>query len=122
MRYIISGGTAAVVLFASLIIFREIFGFWYLLASSLAFCLSVVTSFSLQKFWTFRDGENKYTHKQFLYFVLVSLCNLVINTLLMYVAVGVFALEYLLAQFIVAGLIAFLSFFVYRDIIFLNKT
>lgn len=120
-RYLTSGGITALVLFISLIIFREVLGFWYLLASVLSFCLSVVTSFSLQRFWTFRDNEDKNTHKQFLFFVAVSVCNLAINTSLMYVAVSIFDIQYLIAQFIVTGLIAFITFFVYRDIIFRHK-
>ena len=118
LRYLVSGGATALVLFISLIIFREVFGLWYLLASTLAFCFAVVTSFGMQKFWTFRNTENKNVYKQFLTFLIISLCNLAINAAFMYTAVDFLKVQYLIAQFIVTGFIAFFSFFVYRDIIF----
>src|SRR3989338_5425095 len=98
LRYFVSGCTTAVVLFVSLILFREVLGFWYLYASTLAFCLALVTSFILQKFWTFRNVEHKNIQKQFMVFLMVSLCNLAVNATLMYVSVDILAVPYLFAQ------------------------
>ncbi|MDO8565356.1 MAG: GtrA family protein, partial [bacterium] len=93
-------------------------GLWYLLASTLAFCIALVTSFVLQKFWTFSDDPNKNILGQFSRFAIVSVCNLAINVTLMYISVDVLTMQYLAAQFIVTGLIAFFSFFIYRDLVF----
>ena len=118
LKYLISGSTAAVALFTSLVIFREVLGLWYLYSSTLAFCIAMITSFVLQKFWTFKNTENKNMPRQFLFFLAVSLCNLAVNAALMYVAVDLFAVPYIIAQFAVTGLIAFFTFFIYRDIVF----
>lgn len=118
IKYVISGGVAAVVLFGTLIFFHEWLGFWYIYASTIAFICSLLTSFTMQKFWTFRDVEKSNVQKQFLVFFMVSLVGLILNTTAMYILVEVFEVWYLIAQFITTAGIAFFSFFIYRDLVF----
>ncbi len=115
-RYCISGATAAVTLFVCLALFRELFSFWYLFASTLAFAIAVVVSFLCQKYWTFHDHVQNQTKKQFILFLIISIFNLGANTVLMYLCVSIFTIYYLLAQIIVAACIAVWSFFVYKYI------
>lgn len=121
LKYIVSGITASVVMLASLAFFREILNIWYLYSSSIAFVLAFITSFLLQKFWTFQNSNNTRTHAQLALFLLISLANLGINGLAMFILVDKLQVWYFLAQIIVTGSIAFWSFFIYR-VIFQNKT
>jgi putative flippase GtrA len=116
IRYIISGGIAALVLFGTLFLAKEIFQLWYLLASTIAFVVTFITSFLLQKLWTFQNNTFHKTKKQLTLFFLVSLFNLCANTILMYVLVDTYGLWYMFAQFIVITLIAFWGYFVYKAI------
>lgn len=118
VRYIISGGTAALVNLVLLYIFTDIFKIWYLLSSILAFCVTFFVSFFLQKYWTFRNREQEKIYRQMgLYFV-VAVTNLGLNTLLMYLSVDILRIWYLLAQVLVIAVIAVESFLIYKFLIF----
>lgn len=118
IKYIISGGTAAVVDLTALYFFTSFCGIWYLASSSLAFLLAYFVSFSLQKFWTFRDnGREKIRKQMYLYFV-VGVGNLLLNAAGMYLLVDELGVMYLLAQVMVGATLGFSSFVIYRFVIF----
>ena len=75
-------------------------------------------SFTLQKFWTFRDDRTTDMHIQVGKYFLVALVNLALNTALMYVLVDRFGIWYILSQIIIGLSIAVGSYFVYKKIIF----
>ncbi|MFA4941904.1 MAG: glycosyltransferase [Patescibacteria group bacterium] len=121
IKYIISGGTAAVVDLSALYFFTSFCGIWYVLSSSLAFLLAYFVSFSLQKFWTFRDnGREKIRQQMYLYFI-VGVANLFLNGAGMYLLVDKFGVMYLLAQIIIGAILGASSFIIYRFIIFKKK-
>jgi len=120
IRFIIAGGTAAIVNFSLLYFFTDILGFWYLLSSVLSFAISLFANFCLQKFWTFGDNDKgkNILYKQLTIYVLLALFNLMANTVLMYILVDIFGLWYMLAQFFIAALIATWNFLVYKFFVF----
>ncbi|MDD3531286.1 MAG: GtrA family protein [Candidatus Pacebacteria bacterium] len=115
-RYLISGSIASAVMFIALVVFREFFGLWYLTASTFAFVLSFVTSFVMQKFWTFEDASRARATGQLISFFIISLANLGLNAAWMFILVDMIGLWYLGAQVIVTASIAVWSFFAYRRI------
>ena len=119
-RYIFSGFIASVVLFGSLVFFREVLGIWYLYSSTLAFILSFITSFLLHKLWTFRNLTGSNAYKQLVLFFIVSLINLGINGSGMFILVDKMGIWYFISQIFVTAFIAIWSFFVYR-LIFSRK-
>lgn len=121
IRYLISGGSAAVVNLAFLHLFVEYFGIWHILSSIFAFLIAFCVSFTLQKFWTFADkNTDKLAHQTRIYFI-VSAINLGINTMLIYLFVDIVHLHYLLGQFIASGLLAISSYFIYSGFIFKSQ-
>jgi putative flippase GtrA len=121
-KYIISGGTAAVVDLAALYVFVEWFHMWYVLSAIIAFLIAFCFSFTLQKFWTFKDREVENVHKQATVYFVVSVVNLGVNTLLIYLFVEYLHLHYFVSQIIAGGLLAVSSFFIYSIFIFPKKT
>jgi putative flippase GtrA len=119
-KYIIAGGTAAVVDLFCLHIFVRYLHLWYLVAAVIAFLVAFCVSFTLQKFWTFKDGSTKVKTQAGVYFG-VSIINLCINTLLMYLFVETFSAHYLVAQFIASGILAVSSYFIYSFFIFTDQ-
>lgn len=117
LKFLIAGGTTTVVDLALLYFFTGILGVHYLTSSFLAFCVAIFVSFSLQKYWTFRDKNEKVKSQLFFYF-LTGITNLFLNTLFMYILVDHLGLMYILAQIITSGVIAVGNFLVYRFIIF----
>ena len=118
IKYIISGGTAAVVDLGLLYIFTDIVGLWYLLAAVIAFVFGLFTSFSMHKFWTFRESSLHRLKKQFVFFTSLALVNLILNTFLMYIAVEMLGIWYLGAQFVIMGLLAVMNFVINKTVTF----
>jgi putative flippase GtrA len=116
VRFIISGGLAAVVNFAFLYVLTEFFHFWYLLSSACAFFLAIAVSFFLQKHWTFENYEKESTIRQFSVFGVIAGVNLLLNTALVFFFVEKIGLWYMSAQFISSGFIAVESYFVQKKI------
>ena len=115
-KYIIAGATASLAMLVSLVFFREVLGIWYLYSSTLAFLVGFTSSFLLQKLWAFKDLTKTNAHKQLVLFFIVSLANLGINALGMFILVDVFEIWYFASQIVVTTSIAIWNFFTYRAI------
>lgn len=87
------------------------------ISTSLAFILSFVVSFTMQKFWTFRNYNKQMAGQLFLY-LLNAFLGLNMNGWLMHLLVNRFHIWYLLAQIAVNITLAFYNFLVYKFIIF----
>lgn len=115
-RYIISGGTSAVVDLALLYFLNTKLQFHYLPASIMAFCVAFFVSFVLQKFWTFKNRSTEGVHGQLAIYLGSSLFSLGVNTLLMYIFVDYFQIMVLLSQVFAGGIVACFTFFISRKI------
>ena len=118
LRFLISGGSAAATNLGILFLFAHYLHIWYVSASVIAFILSFVVSFSLQKFWTFSDPSMRMLPAQMAKYLSFMVLNLGVNTLMMYMLVEYAHMHYMFAQLLTMGAIAFVSFFVYQHLIF----
>ena len=118
IRFLISGGTAAVVDIVFLYFFTDICQWWYVISTIVAFIIAFVISFSLQKYWTFDDKNHENIHYQLFWYLLISVINLILNTLLVYILVDLVHIWYIFSQILVAGFIAINNYFVYKHFIF----
>ncbi len=118
IRYVISGGTAALVDIVILYIATEYFGVWYLASAVFAFTLAFIVSFLLQKFWAFRDTRTQAMHGQLFSYLGVLVVNMILNTWFIYYLVEHGNQHYVIAQIISGAVIALWSFFIYRFVIF----
>jgi glycosyltransferase involved in cell wall biosynthesis/putative flippase GtrA len=117
IKFVISGGTATLAHFTILYSLTEL-GLWYIFSASIGFIAAFLTSFFMQKFWTFRDNSRDRMASQMSIFFLVVLVGMLINASGMYYLVEYHDVYYLLAQVIVAAFIAVGNFFMYRFVIF----
>lgn len=90
----------------------------YLVGSTVAFLVAMCVGFILQKYWTFGDHSWERMHTQFALYAMLTLCNLAANTLVVYLLVTYANTYYLIAQTIGAGLVALVSYGIYRRYIF----
>ncbi len=118
IRFLISGGTATLVGLVALYVFTEFAGIWYLFSVVLAFIFAFIVSFTLQKLWTFNDRRTDKIHQQVAFYLAVTLANLALNVLIVYLLVEKAGLWYMLAQFITDAIIAAESFIIYKFAIF----
>lgn len=121
IKFLISGGTATAVDLALLYYFTDILKMWYLAAAVLAFLLAFGISFVLQKFWTFSGNHARRKREQVPMYLATNLLGLAVNSLGMYLLVDLAGLWYMAAQVIMSATIAIFNFFMYRQVIFIEK-
>ncbi len=114
VRFLIAGGLAMVVNIALLYVFTEFLGMWYLVSAGLAFMCAFVVSFTLQKYWAFRNNDVIKVRTQLPMHLTVALVNLVIDIALVYMLVELLGVWYIAAQIIAAAVISIESFFAFR--------
>lgn len=118
LRYIISGGSGAVVNLGSMYVLTDVFHVWYLAASVAAFLVSFVVSFTLQRFWTFGYTSTDKLGKHATLYLGVALSNLLFNTAIVFMLVEYLSAGHLFAQFIAGGVVAVWSYVLYQRLVF----
>jgi putative flippase GtrA len=101
-----------------LFIFHGLFKIGIVVSTSLAFVLSFAVSFTLQKFWTFRNYNQNKAFRQIILYFLNAFVGLSFNGALMHYFVNKIYVFYLLSQIIVNLIIGTYNFFIYKFIIF----
>ena len=91
-----------------------------LTATTLAYLVAFGVSFSLQKFWTFRNKAKRY-FEQIYFYLLVGVFNLFFNAALMQALVVNLDFHYLLSQLFTSAIVALNSFLLYKYLVFKNK-
>ncbi|MBI3572133.1 GtrA family protein [Candidatus Kaiserbacteria bacterium] len=128
VRYGISGATGGLIQTVGLYIWVSLFGFraTYLWGVVIAYCIAVVVSFVMQKYWTFRDYAGHMVPRQLFWYTTTSLGNLGLNALILHASKQVleglgfnfFHLWYLGVQVIAVFVVALSSFLSNRYITF----
>jgi glycosyltransferase involved in cell wall biosynthesis/putative flippase GtrA len=121
LRYFICGITAASINIGSLYIFTDIVGIWYLYSSILSFLLSLIISFTLQKFVVFRDTETHKIHREFIKFFVAAVLGVITNTILIFICVDMFGIWYIFSQIIAGFFVMIQNFILYKFFIFNKK-
>jgi putative flippase GtrA len=119
LRYIISGLVSTFVNIFIIYILTDLFDIWYLVSSVIAFTVGICVSFSLQKFWTFGNDSIANIKKQMFMYLVFALSTVCLNALVVYMGVHFLGIYYVLAQVISSAMIACVSFFVYKRVIFI---
>lgn len=115
-RYLVAGGAGVAINIGLLYFFTDILQIWYLASAVASFSISVLASFLLQRFWTFQSRSQEGMHHQALYYLIVSLANLGLNTAILYVLVDFFGANYLVGQVMASAIVACESYVAYHYI------
>ncbi|MBI2612559.1 GtrA family protein [Candidatus Kaiserbacteria bacterium] len=118
VRFGIAGAIATSTNIPAFLFATDVLRLSYLPASVVAFFAGFFVSFTLQKFWTFRDREMGVIGQQGLVYLFIILLNLGLNTLLVYVFVEYAGVGPIVALLVSSGLIAFESYFAYHYLVF----
>ena len=120
-KYVVSGGSSACANLVVLYLLTEYAHVHYLQSAVLSFFVAFFISFLLQKFWTFQDMRKEVIHQQMMWYLGLSLINLLINTLLIYSLVEYMHLWYVAAAVVSGALLAISNFFIYKHVIFTTE-
>ena len=120
MRYAIVGACGGGIQTATLYTWVEFFHLekYYIFGSIIGFCLALLVTFTLQKYWTFRDRAHSQLKKQFFFYTSIAITNLTLNIFFLHTskvileALGLdfFHIWYLIVQVGIVVLLAGLSF------------
>lgn len=119
VRFIVTGISAFLTTLFLLYTFTEWFSLWYLYSATIAYAISIIVSFILQKYWTFENGTSHATRIQFARFVSLNVVNIGLNALGVYLLTEL-GLWYIASEFLTALLIAIYSFVIMRRFIFIS--
>jgi putative flippase GtrA len=120
-RYLTSGLIALLTNVLLLYLCVDVFAFWYLAGSTIAFIGTIFVSFILQKFWTFREPSKGELPKQLASYSALAVANIGVNVVLMYFLVSIWGMHHLLAQILSSGTIAVYGFVIYKFFIFTSQ-
>src|SRR3989344_4920824 len=128
VRYGITGVVGALIQTSVLYTWVSLLGFQeeYLWGVAIGFGLAVITTFLLQKYWTFRDYAHYRATRQLILYCAFSIMNFGLNVFLLNMGKVViesmgldfFKVWYLAAQILVIGIVAVISFLSNRFITF----
>ncbi len=108
IKYVIVGGTGAIVDFAVLYFLTDFFQIYYLISATISFILSGTLNYYLNRKWTFRSKGKK--RRQLPVFFIIALIGLSINNFIMYVLVEKFAFWYIYAKIVATGVVLIWNF------------
>ncbi|HOF01075.1 MAG TPA: GtrA family protein [Spirochaetota bacterium] len=86
--YVALAGVATIVDFTVLFIMTSVFNIWYLLSATISYFCGMLTNFTLNKIFNFKN-KSKLVFRQFLLFSIVALIGLGLNNLILYLLVDV---------------------------------
>jgi len=112
-----AGGANLIFLF----LFHGLFHWWLLVSTSLSFILSFAVSFTMQKFWAFRNPGHGEVARQLTVYFLNAFLGLIINGYLMHLLTNQLGVWYLLSQIIVGLSLGVWNFCIYRFVVFKDK-
>jgi putative flippase GtrA len=117
-KFFVAGGIASATDLLFLFLFHGLFNLGIVLSTSVAFLLSFLVSFYLQRAWAFNRKEEKKIPRELALYMLNAFLSLNINGLGMHFLVNQVGIWYLLSQIIVNIMLGLLNFFIYKFIIF----
>lgn len=109
-KFAIVGGTAFIIDFAFLYIFKEFLHFHVILANTLSFCISVIYNYIASVKWVFDVNKEKDPKRNFILFIIFSVIGLLLNDLIMWVSVDMIHIHYLLGKILATIIVMIFNF------------
>lgn len=119
-RFTIAGFSFALLDLLFLYLLVEYFHIYYLMATTISFSIITFAGFFIQKKFTFRDKSGIYV-KQIIFFALISIIGLLLNTFFMYIFTSLLGLWYIFSNIITKMVVLSWNYFGNKYITFKNK-
>jgi putative flippase GtrA len=103
--FFLVGAVSSLVDIGLLWYFCQYWGIWYIPAAAVSYCCGILVSYVLNKYLTFRDPARDY-FLQFTTFAVISVSCLMVNLCIIWLAVELASLNYLVAK-VIATVCAF---------------
>lgn len=117
VRYILVGGTTFVIDFGLLVLLHGKEGVWLPIATGIAYCVSIVYNFCLNRWWTFSASENNSLQKHVVPYVILLGFNLLFTVV--FVSVLSHLINYAVAKIIAVAIQTSWTYFCYKHFVFI---
>ena len=123
LRYIVVGGSAFVLDFVTMCIFKELVfkGEHLFIAVFIGYLVGLIYNFLLSNWYVFKNGFEKIKGKEitsFIIFAVIGIIGLGLTEILMYLFVNILALWYIFAKILSAGIVLFWNYIARKLIIY----
>ena len=100
IKFAIVGAIGTVINLSILFILTEFFNLYYLISEIIAFLVSVLNNYILNKLWTFKEKIQEKLVRKYFKFSLICVISLVLNISVLFILVEYFYLLYIIAEII----------------------
>ena len=110
MKFGIVGVIAFVIDYGVMIFLTEVFGVPYLISTTISFVVSVIFNYFASMRFVFQRKDDMSRRREFIIFIVLSVCGLGINDLLMWLMVDSLYIDYRLSKIVVTVVVAVWNF------------
>ena len=115
--YMLFAGVAALIDTGLLFVLTEFLGIYYLVSSVVSYLCGMITNYSLNKVFNFKDKSPKIA-QQFVLFAFVAIIGLILNQIILFILVENIHVWYIFAKIISLFVVVIWSFFGHKKITF----
>ena len=110
MKFGIVGVIAFVIDYGVMIFLTEVFGVPYLISTTVSFVVSVIFNYFASMRFVFKRKDDMSRRREFIIFIVLSVCGLGINDFLMWLMVDSLYIDYRLSKIVVTVVVAVWNF------------
>ena len=110
MKFGIVGVIAFVIDYGVMIFLTAVFGVPYLISTTISFVVSVIFNYFASMRFVFKRKDDMSRRREFIIFIVLSVCGLGINDLLMWLMVDSLYIDYRLSKIVVTVVVAVWNF------------
>ena len=110
MKFGIVGAIAFVIDYGVMIFLTEVFGVPYLISTTISFVVSVIFNYFASMRFVFKRKDDMSRRREFIIFIVLSVCGFGINDLLMWLMVDSLYIDYRLSKIVVTVVVAVWNF------------
>lgn len=118
-RYLLVGFSTVGLEMVNIRLFTEVLGLWYMVSNTLAYIISFIFNFFLNRIWSFKSkGDLKF---QLGAYGILFIINLFASNGIMYLLTSVWGVYYMISKLISIGVIVSWNFILYKKIIYKDR-
>ena len=110
MKFGIVGVIAFIIDYGVMIFLTEVFGAPYLISTTISFVVSVIFNYFASMRFVFKRKDDMSRRREFIIFVVLSVCGLAINDVLMWLMVDSLFIDYRISKIVVTVVVAVWNF------------
>lgn len=110
MKFGIVGVIAFIIDYGVMIFLTEVFGVPYLISTTISFVVSVIFNYFASMRFVFKRKDDVSRRREFIIFVVLSVCGLAINDVLMWLMVDSLFIDYRISKIVVTVVVAVWNF------------